>query len=61
MKKILLGHRITIEPIYKSYFITGENDAVSIEPAMPRLEGHIYNLSDGVEVINKYFAAIPKT
>jgi hypothetical protein len=58
-KSLLVGHRISIEPIYvggaRSY---GDSDIV-INPAMPKLDGRITSLDEALEAVRAYFAAIP--
>ncbi|MFA5376573.1 MAG: hypothetical protein WC455_12575 [Dehalococcoidia bacterium] len=58
MGRILLGHRITVEPIYKTLSSNG-SDSIAITPAMPKLEGTISTLEDGINALAKYFSAIP--
>lgn len=56
---IVVGHRITIEPIYEHAFCYGENPSSYIDQAMPRLNHVVSDLSEGIKAVNEYFAAIP--
>jgi len=56
---ILIGHRITIEPIYEHAYRLADDNSIAIEPAMPKLAGMVSDREAGIKAVNEYFAAIP--
>ena len=59
MIKVMLGFRITIEPVYKAIRYTLPDDSITIEPSAPKLEGMIFDRDGGLKAINDYFDEVP--